>query len=328
MRINFYPSYGLNPYTGYGRMELGIAKGLQLAGGQYQLYPSDEAPTLLIGNPQLFNSPHIRHTARSAFTMSETTRASDFLVETLNTVCEQVIVPCPPLIDYYRESGVQRDLHFIGLGVDLFVEGDRPPLSQPDARPFTFMTYSYGDRRKGGEIAVAAFKQLFSGDPHFQLLIKAREGVNRTWLAALRDPQIRVLSGYQSEDEWLAQLGNVHCFVFPSRGEGWGMPPRDATLLGVPAIATQWLGMWDVAEWGIPLQVSALLPAHIDVTDVWNAPGALWAEPDFEHLKSQMQWVVDHYAQARELARHGRAYLLEHYRWQQVGEQLLDLIAR
>jgi len=326
MIINYYPSYGLNPYTGYGRMELGIAKGLQIAGVQYRLYPDDSVPTLLVGNPRLFDSPHLRATRRWAFTMSESTQPSDMLINALNNWCERVIVPCPPMIDYYRNCGVKSTLSHIGLGVDLFISAEMLEAHRPPATPFTFMTYSYGDQRKGGELAVAAFTQLFAGDEHFHLIIKAREGYQRTWLAALNNPQITVLTGYQSETEWINYLKHIHCFIFPSRGEGWGMPPRDATMLGVPAIATRWLGMWDVDQWGIPIKVNQLRPVYVEQHDVWNAPGSLWAEPDFDDLKLQMQWVVDHFTEAQAIAENGRQYLLQHYRWSHVGAQLRDLL--
>lgn len=321
--INFYTTMGLNPYTGYGRMALGIAKGLQAAGVEIRLFPDDAAPTLIIGFAPAFDAPHIRHTRRIAFTMLECSKPAPEIVAALNQHCEKVLVPAPPIVDIYREHGVTIPIDYVPLGVDLFpIE---PATEAPRHNPFTFVTYSYGDTRKGGEIAMRAFLRAFGEDDRYRLIIKARDGYQIGWLATVKHPGIQVIGGAQSEEDWMNLLRESHCFVFPSRAEGWGMPPRDATLAGVPTIATEWLGLWDVAAWGIPLPVKSFRQGDFR-NNPFNADDGLWAEPDEDALVEKMRRVADNYIEAKRLALRGRDYLLAHFGWNRIGERIKQII--
>jgi glycosyltransferase involved in cell wall biosynthesis len=171
---------------------------------------------------------------------------------------------------------------------------------------------------------VQAFIRHFGNDERFRLLIKAREG-RIGWLALIDHPRVQVVPGYQSEEDWFDLLRQADCFVFPSRAEGWGLPPREATLLGIPTIATQWLGMWDVDQWGIPLPVTETRQCDFRMNP-YNADEALWAEPDIELVAERMQWVVDHHHEAQQIAQAGREYLLANFTWAQVGAQIAELM--
>lgn len=325
MKLNFYPTMGLSPSTGYGRLSLGIAKGLQQAGIEICVYPDSAAPTLVIGLPNQFDAEHIRHTRRIAYTLIESNKPSAELVNALNQHCAMALVPCPPLANIYREHGVTIPIEIAAPGVDLFLPDMPLTIHNPDS-PFTFLTYSYSDTRKGADIVVKAFQELYRDNPDFRLIIKARDGYGiTTWLSQLHQPNIELVIGQQAESDWQKLLHKSHCFVFASRAEGWGMPPRETTLLGIPTIATQWLGLWDIDQWGIALPVKSLSPANFRFNP-FNAEDAQWAEPDEDVLAEKMRWVVANYAAAKQLALHGRGYLLANFTWAKVGQQLKKLV--
>lgn len=326
--VNFYPAHGLDSYTGYGRMELGIAKGLQDSDVNVLLYPDLTHPMLMVNSSlQLLNAPHVNNTRLWAFNMIETDKVDPEWVAAINKRCERVLVPCPPMIEIYEKSGVDVPIDVVSLGVDLFDERRVHTVNglTGDEDTFTFLTYSYGERRKGADIAVRAFQNAFGGDSRFRLVIKAREGFQESWLAALRDPQIELVTGRLTEEDWIRLQQQSHCFVFPSRGEGWGMPPRELTISGVPSIATQWLGMWDVDQWGIPLKYDGF--STCEFTDYQaNAKDANWSEPDENHLVEQMKWVVTNYDAALRKTEAGREYLFENFSWKRIGERLQGLL--
>lgn len=200
---------------------------------------------------------------------------------------------------------------------------DKPLRRRGD---FVYMTYSYGDLRKGAHLVVQAFKMLFGNraNPGVQLWIKARDAED-TWLAGCVDRRIHVFDGEISDDEWAYLLRKADCFVFPSFGEGFGLPPREATLMGTPAIATGWLGLSDIHQWGLPVRVKRLTPAYFDDWGA-NGRGARWAEPDVVHLSSQMRWVMANPAAAQAIAARGREYLLRYFSWGRTAERICRVI--
>lgn len=320
--LNLYPACGLNGYEGYGRVEIGLVKGLQQAGIAYQLWPDPAHPTLLTGNPKWAAAPLMEGQRVWCYTMIESTRASLQWVTHLNTHCERVLLPVEAMVPYMRDSGVNIPIHVVTPGVDAF---DMPYRERQRETPFTFLTYSYGDIRKGAELVVMAFRMLFEGDERFRLVVKARDGGHIQWLKTVESDQIHIVRGKISESELRALYDSAHCFVFPSRAEGFGLPPREAVLSGLPAIATEWLGMADVACWGYPLPVQAMTSVQYEIV-VNNHSDALWAEPSFEALLHQMEAISRDYERA--IARQGaqREYLMTHFTWSHTAQQIAALL--
>ncbi len=318
LSLGFFPTNGMNPWTGYGKLEMGTMSGLIKSG----ITIDNGAPIMLvIGYAEWLEHDRFKDgkTRLWLYTMSESTRVSAEWVAIINARAERVLVPAPGLIDVYRESGVTRPIDWIGAGVDM----SPPPYVRHEAgTPFTFVGYSVGDNRKGIEHVVMQFTTLFQRDPAYRLVIKSRE---RSWLDGCKEPNIEIIRGEISEKGWYAILHRGHCFLYPSRAEGWGMPPREAVLAGVPTLATQWLGMWDADKWAIPIPVGSF--SQVDFNQYHaNAREALWAEPDIDALREGMGWVVDHYADAIAHVDAGRAYLLGGHTWAHVGGRIRALL--
>lgn len=322
--VGLYATNNSNPATGYGKMELGLLRALQ-AQGRYSTEPSGLA--LMTGNPAW---AHFYGTQQPlwAFTMSETTLVGPQWVQALNQRFLRCLVPTPELVKIYQDSGVTIPVDYVPLGVDfapvpLVERNPRAALDATPEQPFIFLAYSLGDMRKDAAAAMLAFNRLFGGDLRYRMIVKCRD--NEKWLAGLIDPQIEIMRGEQREAEWQALMAKCHAFLFPSRGEGFGLPPREATLNGLPTAATQWLGMWDVAAWGLPIRVKELIPAQFDEWEA-NAEGAQWAVADADALDEQMRFIVEHYDQALETAQRGRQYLMDNFSWERVGERLGELL--
>jgi glycosyltransferase involved in cell wall biosynthesis len=320
--INYYPTNAMNPYTGYGRLEQGIAKGLSRMGVQLNHVPDPAAPTLIVGYADWLAAPHIAHTRRWILTQCESTKVSQRWVDLMNWHAEGVLVTNPALPDIFRKSGLTRPVYCVGHGIELTIPVQA--AGWDGSSRFEWLTYSYGDMRKGAELAIMAFKQLFHGRADHHLTVKARDGEG-TWLAGLEDEQISVEWGAQSEHDWMQLLARSHAFVFPSRAEGFGMPPREATLAGLPTIATEWLGLADVPMWGVPIKLKGMSPTCYS-HEAANAVGSEWAEPDVGHLVEQMQWVHQNYADARAIAERGRWHIRENNSFEQMAAHIVSAI--
>jgi glycosyltransferase involved in cell wall biosynthesis len=309
-----------NPATGYGRMELGLAQGLRSIG--YDVTP-DADMGIITGDPA-WGYIYGRNKRLWIFTMSEADRVSPEWVQAINDRYERCLVPAPDLVTIYQNSGVTIPVHYVPLGVDFaniqhVQRNAKAAIEATPDKPFTFLTYGLGDMRKGTDLAMMAFNRLFGGDMRFRLLIKCRD--NPRWLAGLIDPQIEILRGQTSEAEWHALMARCHAFVFASRGEGFGLPPREAVLSGLPTIATKWLGLWDADQWGYPVAVADMWPAQFDYWEA-NAEGSRWAVPCDADIDAHMQAIADDYPAALAKAAQGRDYLLENFNWTKVAQSI------
>lgn len=340
-RINLWPTNGMNPATGYGRMEIGLAKALKKAGVIVNLALPQWQPSadvlITVGSPE-WGQKLPKGTRAWCWTMSESTRPSHQWVTAMNRYFERVLVPCPPLVEYYKTAGVTTAVEYVPLGVD-----DTPPSVPPHCdgegggglpETFVWLAYSLGDMRKAVEHALFAFKRVHGGDERFKMVIKCRD--NPQFLTGLEDPQVELVRGETSTEAYHALLARCHAMVFPSRGEGFGLPPREAVLSGMPVIATEWLGMWDAAQWGYALPVKEMRPCQFDEYTA-NAEGALWSEPDWGRYDAQgkvipgaldalMQQIVQDYPAALAKAKVGRAYLLREFGWNKAVQRILSLL--
>lgn len=320
--INFYPACGLNSFEGYGRAEIGFIKGAQEAGLDLDFYPASQTITLQFGNPKHGASPLYAGQRLWLWTMLESTQLSDEWVTNINRYYERVIVPAPDMAQLFCESGIKKPVHYIPLGIDAF------PIAYKQhemTNPFTFLTYSYGDIRKGADLAVMAFLELYRGNLDYKLIVKARDNADVAWLRTIRGEQIEVIGGFLTESEQQMLYARCHAFVFPSRAEGFGLPPREAVLSGLPTIATRWLGMWDSERWAFPLPISDMRTCQY-MMEVNNKVGALWAEPDYAVLRLLMQWIPENYEQALHGAELGMRYLSCNFTWKQSAEKFIELL--
>ncbi len=91
------------------------------------------------------------------------------------------------------------------------------------------------------------------------------------------------------------------------RSEGFGLVPAEAMLLGVPVVATGWSGNMEYMDPGCAALVPyALVPAR-DPRGVFEAPGAVWAEPDLGTAAAQLARLAGDPAARRALGLAGQA---------------------
>lgn len=280
---------------------------------------------------------------RVALTMFESTVMPDGWVDALND-CDEVIVPAGWLPEAMKRDGVTVPIHVIPLGVsETFtarVWSDREVIHYPIKRwvdgsgqlryrrerhaptkddPFVFLCWGDRGNRKGYDAAIQAFKAAFDDREDVKLVIKAREG---SLPYDIRIDGVEVLRADLDE----AGLNDLYlrcdAMVFPSRGEGFGFPPREFAATGGAVVATGW---WadDVSRWGYALRYT-MQPAF-EGHPKYEGCG-VWSEPDIEHLAKQMTHLFTQ--DAKILAYMGTRSAIairKLYRWDAFAEGVLNV---
>lgn len=251
--------------------------------------------------------------------MYESTKLPDGWVENITDHLERLIVPCEWNAEVFRANGVPKQvpIDVVGEGIDpaefFYVERKR------DGRPFTFLALGDRGMRKGDDLVWSAFFKAF--DPQKQdvrMVLKCRAG-NHAAMDLTRNP--KWLSVWREDVATMADVYHqADCFVMPTRGEGWGLPAREAAATGLPVIATRFGGTAvNIDQWGIPINRYSMQPSVL---------GGEWAEPDLDELIEHMRWVYEHQDEAAELGRKASAWLVQNETWEHAAQQLLDLVER
>ncbi len=332
-------------FEGYGRYAQGMFSGLHRKGlniypmttTQYsmpqwlhRLQRSPGPPDLVITCLPPFMLPRVngRHWA---LTMTEGTEMpKDWPPYFKYANLERIIVPTQYSADVFSGWGVP--VHIVPGGTE---PSEFPVLVPPvrgqvrDREHFTFLTLADRGARKGWTEVWMAFFEAFGSPedtPDVRLIIKCRPDGNEmvTKLASLPSVDPRII--WQAED--LPHPYDVYkqadCVVLPSRSEGWGMPHREAAMMGIPVITLKYSGLDDgtLDEWSIPIGTYTL--ENIPSTHIWVA--GKWARADTTQLASAMRTVYDDPTTARQNALRGAQWLRDHQTWEHAASQLLELI--
>jgi glycosyltransferase involved in cell wall biosynthesis len=241
---------------------------------------------------------------------------------------DRVIVPCEHNAQVFREGGVHAPISVIAGGTDPdefpLITGGRPE------RPYTFLTLADRGYRKGWLEVYQAFYTAFGGKTtgmqDVRLIIKCRPDGNElieTILALATDLDPRVT--FRVDD--VTSLGDLYkevdCLALPSRTEGWGMPHREAAMMGLPVITQAHSGLDDghTREWA--LVVSGGQMRQID--DEGNIAGE-WMVADVGEVAHMMRAVYDEPWAYRKRAKFAREWLKTNQTWDHAASALIRLL--
>jgi glycosyltransferase involved in cell wall biosynthesis len=155
---------------------------------------------------------------------------------------QQVITVSAAIRDELVRHGVaENGISVVSPAVD---ERFRPAAADEVARMRTALSLSddyvvmvgWADPRKDAGTAVAAHLAVVDEIPHDLVLI----GSGHPTFAPVRlpdAPRVRTI-GHPSDDDLVALLTGARLLLYPSRYEGFGLPPLEAMSCGTPAIVS------------------------------------------------------------------------------------------
>lgn len=240
----------------------------------------------------------------------ETTLIPKSWVDRINQF-DALLVPCKQNIEAFRDSGVKIPIELIHWGFDPL---KFYPLERSERDTFVFGHMGALSFRKGTDMLVEAFQQAFPNEKDVKLICKTSFN---TYLYATKDPRIKVVISPCTPEELLSEFfKEIDCFVFPTRGEGWGMTPMEAMATGVPAIVTGWSGPVEYmsSEDGWILDYK-MVPATNFSEKVYKEDCGQWAEPDKNQLIEYMRYAYTHRSEVKEKGQKAAARMAKEFLW-------------
>ena len=202
----------------------------------------------------------------------------------------------------------------VQLGVDTSEWRYTP--RQPVGARFNFLIGGSGDR-KGTDLAYKAFRRVFrtwpKGGPTPYLIMKSPR------LEDFYGERIERIGGKVSDADERAIYEMAHCYLQPSRGEGWGLQPLQAMAQGIPTVLTDAHGQHEYADLGLPISAGTSKAAYFIFGDAGE-----WWEPNLDELCQRMEWVYDNYDKALEMAKASAEMVAIRFSWEATAERFLD----
>eukprot|EP01090_Pellita_catalonica_P000288 TRINITY_DN10191_c0_g1_i1.p1 TRINITY_DN10191_c0_g1~~TRINITY_DN10191_c0_g1_i1.p1 ORF type:complete len:685 (-),score=84.19 TRINITY_DN10191_c0_g1_i1:200-2254(-) len=265
------------------------------------------------------------------YTTFETTRVPSSWPAIVNAF-DKLLVSCPDIKDSFENTGVTIPVDIVPLGVDTT---DWPVVTRDhDGQPFRFLLIAdsaWGNDRKNYPLAYKAFTSEFSEEDDVQLAIKiSRMDSAFHNLEDELPSNVVVYIGRYSQKKLLQIMKASDCFVFPSHGEGFGLPPREAMSTGMPSILAGFAGLWSIADEAMnyPLEYKKIRAEGYAIWQKKNNGSDYfgeWADITVQELRAKMRQVLnDGRAAVRNKGAIGAKFIREHESYDHTGLALVQ----
>ncbi|OPZ93653.1 MAG: Mannosylfructose-phosphate synthase [Firmicutes bacterium ADurb.Bin419] len=293
----------ISKYTGYGKVFRNFLKGMDELKIDYLLRPlSNHIPdyteesirdklkvdmkTPMVGVLLGYGSDvmQLNTPIKLLYTMYETTYFPPDWKSLLGK-CSGLIVPsffCKEL--FY---GFNKYIYISHPGIDTSIYF---PNRKNNKDVYTIGTAGVMSPRKGVDLLINAYRIAFSNNTNVKLIIKSRD--TRMSRFPIEGLNIEVIDEDWPEDKMAEFYNSLDLFVLPSRGEGLGMTPLEATACGTPSLVTRWSGMTEYIDdkniYGIEIDDIVTVPDG-------NMPinGGMWAQPNIKDIAEKMIWFYN-----------------------------------
>lgn len=286
-------------------------------------------------------------------TQFETDRVPEYHIRQVNKV-DHLIVTSSFQPEIWRRSGLRKDLpiSILTAGIDTdFFEARQRPVGD------TFRVLILGalTARKDPITAVRAFQEASRGDDRWRLTIKTRRAEGTLLLLdalgisherdhlpgwpwrgqAPVDHRIEVVLSDDSPHQVREWYWSHDCLLWPSKGEGVGLPPLEAMATGMEVVMSSNSGMADYAFpthcW--PVGTAGMEPADIPggftrrYVDTYGAVGSWWV-PSYGDLVRQLRRCHLAWARGKGKGRRAAEYVRRCHTLEHQARSVLAVVER
>lgn len=281
------------------------------------------------------------------YTMMETEKVHPQYIDKCNTANE-VWLPTDWCIEKFKESGLKTKIYKMPIGVDLdtYGEGMKPVTFEGKERDFVFLSVFGWSLRKGYDVLLQAYYEEFSKDDDVSLVICSRFAgkTDKTSKQVIKDEIKRIENSVKKPNKPKPPLlvadvipekmmGNLynsaHAYICISRGEGFGMPFCEASICGLPVIASNYSGQKDFLNSNNSFLVEpegvAVNPGAEWVSFYYqDMPMANFGRKSIDETRAHMRYVYENYALAKEKNKKLQKFIRENYNWEGCIDRMHD----
>jgi len=246
-----------------------------------------------------------------------TGNASDMI----NTFTDVLIVPSQHNYHLFRNSGVQKPIKVIHLGVDT---DSYMKMVRPHRDTFTFLMAGVLTIRKNPGAVLSAFLDLFKDNEKVRLVLKTNSGTLGHFQMPYKN--VTIIDRFATPEEMLGYYRDADAFVFPSKGEGFGLTPLEAMATGLPTIFADNTGMSEYAdkEYNYPVPCSTMTKATRFPVK-WGNVGN-WYEVDYHALRNAMEEVYKQRNLWYEKGLRAADWVRKEWSYKRTAENLLTVV--
>eukprot|EP00741_Cyanophora_paradoxa_P020874 tig00021318_g20152.t1 len=252
---------------------------------------------------------------------------------------DALAVPSEEAAEAFRRGGVKVPVHVVPLGVDPAAWPEPlPEGARPADGPFRFLMVADGswtNHRKGYGLAYEAFLEAFAGRDDVELLLKVSHGERGDHefrkIRRSLPPNVKVHTGTLPRREIVRLMRSAHAFIFPSKGEGFGLPPREAMAMGIPVLVPGFGGLAPIAN----ASLSFPLPWSPEPADGYefllaqndgSSDFGTWARVERAGLVDAMRRAAANRAETGAMGRRAAAWVRAHETYERTADQLVRLL--
>jgi len=210
-------------------------------------------------------------------------------------------------------------------------------------KPFRFLIIAKYEIRKSYDEILQAFSEEYGNNPDFELVIKSDHFKNHSAMADELREKIKNTGATNIDLRWglhdIVQLSNLYrsadVFLFPTKGEGWGLPLIEAAACGLPIITTFYSGHTEFLQHiksscvFVPYQLEPVnCPVFKEVNKTPDGNWGKWAVTSVDSIKKAMRTAYENHASLQQQALKNSDFIRNNYSWKESATKSLSDLRR